>query len=76
MEVQISSPQGLYLYLDWCKLNFQAIDRVEEIKNYKCEIKGESNRQKDKKNKQWVKCEGWIQNANVLVPSMPKLLGM
>ena len=48
----MSSLQGLCLYLDWCKPNFQVIDRVEEIKNCNQEIKGETKRQKDKKDKQ------------------------
>ena len=72
--VQVSSPHRLCLYLDWCKPNFQAIDKVEEIRNCKWEIKGESKRQKDKKKKQYFKCEGRIQNANMLEPNIPKLL--
>jgi len=35
MKIQVSSPQGLYLYLDWWEPNFQAIDGVEKIRNCK-----------------------------------------
>ena len=32
-EVRVSNPQGLCLYLDWCKTNLQAIDKEFKIKD-------------------------------------------